>query len=367
MRVAIVERRTIHKEGESSAKRLHTVAELLAMKGHAVSFYCLRWWEEEDREKIHNGVRYYAISEDIEDVEWRFAAQLPSKIKEYEPDVIIADGTERAVVMGSKFTCLFLRKPLILDFYKQIKIGRGSKRKSELIMGLADLVVVPSEMVQTSVIEAGCEGKLIERLPNPIEIKSIKDTKKEKVADIVYSKVLDKNCNLETFLLALAELRDVKWKAAIIGEGERRELYERQIKDLRISRRVEFLGEVPTERKIAIFKGAHVCVHTALQSGFPKDFLLALACGCVGIAEYHENSSAHELIRPRERGFRITEGEVLHQTIREAAKLPRKEIEEGYFGYSEKNFIEKYIGLIENAGGVKAGELVRDQSDMGVL
>ena len=367
MRVAIVERRTIHKEGESSAKRLHTVAELLAMKGHAVSFYCLRWWEGEDREKIHNGVRYYAVSEDIEDVEWRFAAQLPSKIKEYEPDVIIADGTELSVVMGSKFTCLFLRKPLILDFYERIKIENGKSRKSEFIMGLADLAVVPSEMIQTSVIEAGCEGKLIEKLPNPIKIKRIKDTKKEKVADIVYSKVLDKNCNLETFLLALAELRDVKWKAAIIGEGEMKELYERQIKDLRISRRVEFLGDVPIERKIAIFKGAHVCVHTALKSGFPRDFLLALACGCVGIAEYHENSSAHELIRPRERGFRITEGEVLHQTIREAAKLPRKEIEEGFFGYDEKNFIEEYIGLIENVGEFKADKLAKNQSDMGVL
>jgi len=367
MRVAIVERRTVHKEGESSAKRLHIVAELLAMKGHAVSFYCLRWWEGEDREKIHNGVRYYAISDDVEDVEWRFAAQLPSKIKEYEPDVIIADGTERAVVMGSKFTCLFLRKPLILDFYKQIKIEKGSKRRSDFIIGLADMVVVPSEMIQTSVIEAGFGGKLIEKLPNPIKIKRIKDTKKEKVADIVYSKVLDKNCNLETFLLALAELRDVKWKAAIIGEGEMKEIYERQIKDLRISRRVEFLGEVPIEKKIAIFKGAHVCVHTALESKFPKDFLLALACGCVGIAEYHENSSAHELIRPRERGFRITEGEILHQTIREAAEMPRKEIEEEYFGYDEKIFIEKYIGLIENIEEIKAGKLVKDQSDMGVL
>ena len=74
MRVAIVERRTIHKEGESTAKRLHTVAELLAIKGHAVSFYCLKWWEGLDREKIHKGIRYYAVSEDIEDVEWRFAA-----------------------------------------------------------------------------------------------------------------------------------------------------------------------------------------------------------------------------------------------------------------------------------------------------
>ena len=109
MRVAIVERRTIHKEGESSAKRLHTVAELLAMKGHAVSFYCLRWWEEEDREKIHNGVRYYAISEDIEDVEWRFAAQLPSKIKEYEDKKPSSDKDIKSIVNYG--TCLLYTSP----------------------------------------------------------------------------------------------------------------------------------------------------------------------------------------------------------------------------------------------------------------
>ncbi len=367
MRVAIVERRTIHKEGESTAKRLHTVAELLAIKGHAVSVYCLKWWEGEDRERIHKGIRYYAVSEDSEDVAWRFAAQLPSKIKEYEPDVIIADGTENAVVMGSKLTSIVLRKPLVLDFYEQIETKERDRKKSKFVLGLADLVVVPSELVLTSVIEAGCEIGLVEKLPNPIDIKLIKDTESETVADIVYSKSLDKNSNLESLLLALAELRDVKWKAAIIGEGEMKEFYERQIKDLRISRRVEFLGEIPIERKIAIFKGAHVCVHTATKSGFPKDFLLALACGCIGVAEYHSSSSAHELIRPRERGFRITDGDVLHQIIREAAKLPRKEIEDKFFEYGEKKFIEKYVGLIENLGKSKADKLIKDQSDMGIL
>ena len=119
------------------------------------------------------------------------------------------------------------------------------ERKSKFVLGLADQIVVASELIQTSVVESGGEIELIEKIPNPIDIGLVKGEKPEIVADIVYSRRLDKDSNLQSLLLALAELRGVKWKAAIIGDGEMKEMYERQVRDLRISRRVEFLGEVP--------------------------------------------------------------------------------------------------------------------------
>ena len=147
MRVAIIERRTIHKENENAAKRLHILAELLALKGHAVSFYCLKWWEGKDRETIVKGIRYYAVSEDPEDIEWRFAGQLPSKIRDYNPDIIISEGSERAVVIGAKLTSLLLRKPLVLDFHKEIDTGEKDKRKSKFVLGLADQIVVALSLI----------------------------------------------------------------------------------------------------------------------------------------------------------------------------------------------------------------------------
>jgi len=47
--------------------------------------------------------------------------------------------------------------------------------------------------------------------------------------------------------------------------------------------------------------------------------------------------------------------------------LLRKEIEEKFFEYGEKKFIEKYIGLIESLGKSKTDKLIKDQSGMGIL
>ena len=354
MRVAILERETFYIEGNDSDRRLHLIADLIASRGHSVTFYCTQWWEGEDRETIHNKVKYCAVTDNREDPEWKFTAQLPSKIKEFGPDLILVDGTDYSLVIVSKMISSIQKKPLMADFYKGVETKMDGKWKYKLILNLPKLITVPSELVLTNLVESGCKIELIRQVPSPIDIEKIKNVKplqwqkdKNEVKNIVYSRFLDENANIESLFLGLTQIRDVEWNAVVIGDGQLKNEYERQAKDYRISNRVKFLGEISIEEKIAIFKGADICVHTATESASPKDFLLALACGCVGIAEYHTNSSAHEFIKFKNRGFRTTESDKLHLVIRQAMKLPKKEIEEGFFSFGNERFTETYINFIQ--------------------
>jgi len=144
-------------------------------------------------------------------------------------------------------------------------------------------------------------------------------------------------------LLALAELRTVDWSAAVIGEGPERDRYEEMAADLRIDDRVSFLGEQPLARRLAIFKGAHVAVHTALRAPFAREFLRALACGCVGIAEYHAESSAHELVERRDRGSRVTDEAELAEAIEGAADHERMDVDESFAAFDESEILEQYL------------------------
>ena len=358
MRVAILERETFYTDGNGSDRRLHLIADLIAGRGHSVIFYCTQWWDGENREKIHNKVKYCAVTDDREDPEWKFIAQLPSKIKEFNPDLMLVDGTDYALTIASKMISSVQRKPLMADFYKGVEMKISGKWKYKFVLNLPDLIVVPSELVLTNLVESGCKIGLIRQIPSPIDIEKIENIKpmqwqkdRKEVKNIVYSRFLDEDANIESLFLGLAQIRDVEWNAVVIGDGKLKSEYERQAKDFRISDRVKFLGEIPIEEKIAIFKGAHICVHTATKSASPKDFLLALACGCVGIAEYHTNSSAHEFIKFKNRGFRTTESDKLHLVIRQAMELPKKEIEEGYFSFGNERFTETYINFIQDLIG----------------
>lgn len=343
MRVAVVARRTAHHGETDTAVRLCRLAELLAGRGHDVTVFCLRFWDELERERDVNGVTHRAVAEDPEEPAWRFAAQLPARLRAFEPDIIHAGGTEMSVVSGAKLAGALLRRPLIVDWYDHAAPDEPKRRGRRLAVRLPDRVVTPSRLVQTDVRELGRASRGTSVIPNSIEMDLIRDTEPDPIADIVYSRRLDAHANLESLLLALAELRDMGWEAAVIGDGSERRRYEDHAAELRIEDRIKFVGEQPVERRIAAFKGAHVCVHTATLASFATDFLRALACGCVGIAEYHAGSSAHELVERRTRGIRTTTGDELDDAIRRAATLPRLEIDESYAEFSETQFLERYL------------------------
>lgn len=354
MRVAIVSQVTARQRETELTRRTQRTARLLAEHGHEVTVFCSQWWEGDLHSFEQEEVDYEALAPNAtESPSSQFAMRLPFALRRVDPDIIHATYPPGRHVMGAQLGSTLSRAPLVVDWYgdgpmpfadyEATPVGRMWAARCPAA------VITPSQIVRTSVREAGADDDTVYVIPNSIDVEQIKQIEPENVADIVYSRPLDEDANVESLLLALAEYRDRDWTAAVIGDGPERAGYERQARDLRIEDRVTFVGDQPVEKRIAAFKGAHVYVQTARRESFPTDLLRALACGCVGVVEYHARSSAHELVENEERGFRATNEKELTEALRAAGDLSPMSFNEEFAAYDNGAVLDQYLDCYERA------------------
>ncbi len=342
MRVAFVSvGTTFHRESDRRA-RLRDLAADLAGRGHDVVWFCARWWEGPHTDfEAEDGVVYRSLADDSGT---GYAAGLPLALRRFDPDVVHAAADVPSHVLAARFGAALAGAPFLVDWYDTPAVSDAFdsflRRRAASV---ADRVVTPSRTAKTRVREFDVPGEAIDVVPTGVDFDAIRATEPEARADVVYARPLDDDANLESLLLALAEFRERDWTAAVVGEGPARAGYERQARDLRIADRVEFLGAQPVERRRALFRGAHVAVYTARRTPFPLDLARALACGCVGIVEYHEHSAAHELVEREERGFRVTDETELAAALASAADLERKDIDEGFGRFDRQEILRGYV------------------------
>jgi glycosyltransferase involved in cell wall biosynthesis len=361
MRVAVVAAVTSqHRESERRWRTRRT-AELLAGRGHEVVVCCARWWgrtpEFVDEE---SGVRYRAVAPTPGHP--GFAARVGRTVQAVDPDVVHAVHDHPKNVLGAKAGAIVSRAPLVLDWY-DTEVPRPDSGALGGIVTPArrwlaaraarapTTVLTPSRTIRTHVWELGAEDD-VRVVPNGIEFERIRNVDPDGTADIVVSGRLDGTANVESLLLALAEFRERDWEATVVGDGPARPAYERQASDLRIDDRVTFAGALDLEERLALFRAAHVYVHTATSTPFATDLLRALACGCVGIVEYHAESSAHELVEQRARGFLVTSEEELVDALGAAGQLDHRTVEEDFAEFDEREVVRQYVDCYRDAGAV---------------
>ena len=358
MRVALVAAVThFHRETERTW-RTRRFADLLADAGHDVVVCSARWWTGDARTVEHGDVTYRGVTGHPDDR--GFGASLATVLPRIGPDVVHAVHDVPRHVLGAAAGARLARAPLVVDWYDcdpaptnpgglaGLSVAAG-ERLRERAARSPDLVVTPSRTVQTRVRELGADGDQMAVVPNPIDLDAIRDAPVGDGGDVVYSRHLDADANLESLLLALAEYRERGWSATVVGDGPAREAYEEQARDLRIDDRITFTGALPVAERIPLFKGAHAYVHTARRTPFATDLCRALACGCVGVVEYHEDSSAHELVEQRQRGFLATGDEELVDHIAAAADLPRMDVDESFAEYDGPAVIEDLLECYRRA------------------
>ncbi|WP_276300484.1 glycosyltransferase [Halorussus lipolyticus] len=349
MRVAFVSETVAQHRETGATRRIRRTAEALAGRGHDVVVCCGQWWDGDHETFEQDGVTYRAVTSDPPG-EGRFAVSLPSALRAVDPDVIQATVADPTHVLSAKLASLVLRAPLVVDWYTSPDAGDADDPLWRLCATVPDLVLAPSETVKTRVRELGAEDDAVWVVPNAIDVDAIRAIEPREVADIVYSRRLDADANLESLLLALAELRDHDWSAVVIGDGPEREVYERQVRDLRIEDRVSFAGDQPLENRLSAFKGAHVYAQTARREAFPTDMLRALTCGCAGVVEYHVESSAHELVEQEERAFRTTSEQELTDALVTASEMERLDFNENFSEYDEEAVLDTYLTAYDEAG-----------------
>ena len=341
MRVAFVSIRTPEHGESRCSRKLRRTARLLAGRGHEVTVFCAQWWDGENPERFIEDVRYHAVTTEA-NANWSFASVLPALILAYDPDVVHAGYAPPQQVLGAKVGAKLAGVPLIVDWYGDEEIAGQA---ADLAARAPDIVLTPSRLVSTWVLEHGAEENAIRVLPESIDMDLVRNVPAEEDVDVVYAHDLDEDANLEALLLALAELRERDWRCVVVGDGPERDRYEQQAADLRIDGRVEFVGELPIKERLAHYRSAHVFVQTARRECFARELLWALACGCVGVVEYQARSSGHELVEHHERGLRTTSTRELTDAIVSAAEMEELDLDESIDEYDHETILQETIDV----------------------
>ncbi|PSQ18582.1 glycosyl transferase family 1 [Halobacteriales archaeon QS_8_69_26] len=343
MHVAFVVPETVHHRETDASVRLDRIARMLVDRGHEVTVLCTSWWEADDVDEFEgNDVVYRALTGD-RDARRSFTLRLPMALRRLDPDVIHADARAPGAVVACRAGRRLTGAPLVVEWYgTDPRAGRAGRSVDG-----ADRHVVPSRLVRRWVREAGADEGDCVVVPNPIDVERVLDARPDPDvgADLVYARRLDEGANLEVLLLALAELRGYDWSATVIGDGPRREEYEDQADDLQIEDRIDFVGHRPLDGRIAAYRASHAFVQTARRCAFAEDLLWALTAGCIGIVEYHAESSAHELVEGRDRSFRTTDEEELVDAIVEASEMEARNFDERFAEFDRTEVVEGYVDL----------------------
>ena len=339
MRIAFVSMYTDRHRDGGATRRTRRTAELFAARGHDVTVLCAQWWDGDIPEFEREGVDYRAVT--AAPATGTFASKLPFALRRVDPDVVQAVNSPPSHVIAATTAARVLRVPVVVDWWSEsAEDSRAGYRRAARS---PDAVLAPSRMVKTRVREYGSDDGRTRVVPEPVDMSLVRDAPVDERADVLYARDLDEHANVQTFLLALAELRDREWRAAVIGDGPARDDAERMASDLRIDDRVSFLGDLPAEETVPIMKGARVFAQTATREPFATGLLWALACGCVGVVEYQLESSAHELVENRPRGVRVTSPQELADEIVAAAAVEPMTVNEAFDEFDESAVVEQYL------------------------
>ncbi|CAI48829.1 probable glycosyltransferase, type 1 [Natronomonas pharaonis DSM 2160] len=347
MQVAVVFRDPPPQSERTGAVRLRRLAAAIQSAGHEVTVYCQPWWETDQRRIEINGLVHEGVAFEHPAL---FYTRLPGVLARRGPDVVLTSASPPGGVVAAWLGGLFARAPVVCDWYGD-EPNAMSSRWAGKAASLPTRVVAPSELQRTRIRELGGTEANTTTIPLGISMSKIQAADPDEFRDIVYAGHLDDDANLESLLLALAELRDDgDWTATVIGDGPRRDDYERQARDLRILDRIDFRGNCDRAERIAVYRGAHTFVQTARRANFAEELLWALACGCVGVVEMQSDSSAHELVERRERGFRVTDMENLDEAIEAAWDCSYRDIDKAFQQFDHAAVAGKYLELFRDCG-----------------
>jgi glycosyltransferase involved in cell wall biosynthesis len=347
MRVAVVFRSPPPQSDRDGAARLKQLAVAFADRGHDVTVYCVGWWGEDTRRIQLDGVTYEAV---VHDRPTLFYTRITGLLARHRPDVVLVSPDPPGAAVSARVGALAARAPLVCDWYGD-EPGAADSGWGGAAARLPTRVVAPSELQRTRVRERGASGERTVVVPNGIDFSLVESTAPDERREVVYARRLDEAANLESLLLALAELRgEDGWTATVVGDGPQRAGYETQARDLGIGDRVEFVGDLDREERVAVYRGAHTFVQTARHETFADELLWALAAGCVGIVEYQKDSSAHELVERRERGIRVTDMEALDEAIADSWELAFRDLDSDFEAFDHEAVVDQYLDLFRDCG-----------------
>ncbi|WP_254537411.1 glycosyltransferase family 4 protein [Halomarina litorea] len=348
MRIALVVPDSQGWRSRGSAReseRSRVLAERLAADGHEVRVFCTQFWPGYEQVLRHEGVAYHGVT--VAPARTSFTARLPALLARYGPDVVQTAPRPASVVLGARAGARLARSPLVVGWTDEVPPGGRLARRAATA---PDGALVPSELVGRRVMEYGTPDDRVRRVPQAVDCERVRAVDPDPTYDVVAATPLDEDANLDSLLLALAELRDRDWSALVVGSGAGRAGVADQLDSLRIADRVTLAGDLSRDERLAYYRGAHVFVQTRRHVSFARELLWVLVAGCVGVVEYQGGSSAHELVERRERGVRVTSPEELEAVIAGASDRERRDYDPTFERYDWERVLAEHLEFYRELG-----------------
>jgi glycosyltransferase involved in cell wall biosynthesis len=182
------------------------------------------------------------------------------------------------------------RRGLFTGTLEEFQAGGGGLRVRVLRaardaeLGRAAHVLCPSSYLRELALAWGPAPERVSVLPNPapaLELLPGRDEARRSLglngATLAFAGRLTRQKSLELALEALAQNDGVELLLA--GEGDERPALERRAAELGLTARVRFLGALPRERVLELFRAADAAVLSSTWENFPHTVVEALAVG----------------------------------------------------------------------------------------
>jgi len=174
-------------------------------------------------------------------------------------------------------------------------------------------VFTPSEYLSRLTVSWGVSAERVSVLPNPApplpELRPREELRGELGMNgrtLAFAGRLGPQKALGVALDAVARVDGVE--LLIAGEGAEREPLERRVAELGLAERVRFLGPLPRERILELFRAAEASLLTSSWENFPHTVVEALAVGTPVLAT--RVGGVAEVVRDGENGLLFEAGDV---------------------------------------------------------
>lgn len=319
MKIAIVSDAIYPYNKGGKEKKIYEISTRFAQMGHDVHIYTMKWWHENTKVKIENGISLHAISPLYELYSGKrrsfkeaiyFAIHCLLLIKE-NFDVIDVDHMPHLIIFPVKIICLLKGKKMIVSWNEVWGKEYWVKYLGKLGMVAYVIekmsVLLPTKIISISELTTAKLQNELKRTNNVhtinmgINYKEIEIVKpSNEKSDVIFAGRLLENKNVDVLIRAIANIKK-KYpliKCTIVGEGPERESLELLIQKYNLERNITIIDFLPQQHQLyALFKSSKVFAFPSTREGFGIVVLEANACGLPAIVINHGDNASKNLIQ----------------------------------------------------------------------
>lgn len=333
MRILLVIPQYHHEERSRQTARTQRLEAGLVQADHDVSVVTGKWWGQSSPTHHHRWTTHYAAGRSK-----LSAPRVANQIRQHDPDVVhLVDVPPVVVAVASMVT----DAPLVYEA-TGFDSPLGRSRFAERLTRYIDEIIVPSEVIETTMLARGISGTTT-TLPDPIHIDLIESVSPISGVDLVWSADSLTDAHLEDLLLALAELDSTAWSTVILLESDIDQAIE-EIDTYDLLDQIDILQQPTRRERVAVYRGADIFVQTANHCRFATELLWAMGAGCIGLVQYQPESSAHNLVTEHNYGVRVSNPDDLVSGFHEASELPTSDFEPYFSRYDVSTIVGQLTG-----------------------